>query len=242
MKSNDTNSSCLATASDFDILLGNKKAYTWEDFEQKLEEERVAGMLSYPESSLIALNLLTPMIRSLPYKSSRTDSETINDMLQDAWLIIREHIHDWDKSKQANFKTYITYWLQGLARETRGQGVSMYQAEELGIHIVSVDALVANGDEENPIEFVAEKASVEEIYAYKEHERDTKLRTCATKLSLDSIEDVDSEEAKAAIYQDVAYSRLLLGGASNYSTAMKDYMENHKDMRSYVESGYEPKV
>lgn len=113
----------------------------WADFYEMLRKERALGNMDSPNAAFMAWNLLQARIHNLKYKSSRTNNETINDVNQSAYVIIATKIKDYDEQKDCSFPTYIDKWFQGLARETRNDGMSDYQRKKKGLSLVSSDSI-----------------------------------------------------------------------------------------------------
>ena len=212
------------TSEELRALLGEESPYTWEEFYSALEDERRYGDDKCPKASYIALELLRPQIMALPWRSSRTNSETINDVFQDAYIIITDHVRDFDRSK-SEFKTYIMKWLQGLARDTRNDGISNYQREKMGFKLYSSDALVskdgANGEDgEMLFEFSNEKDNTEYIFEQKEKARSNALFRQTLKNA-----EISEESITQDAYVNAACYHLFLGGIENMPDCVREELE-----------------
>lgn len=212
------------SSEDIAYLLREEHHYTWDEFYETLEKERTSGVKNCPQASYIALELLTPQIMQLPFRSMRTNSETPKDIIQDAYLTIAEHIENFDRSQSA-FKTYMMKWFQGLARETRSDGISDYQQKQLGFRVYSSDAMVSknnsDGDAEAAIDFIDEGSAVEDIIDKKEKLRSNEL----LHQMLGNNTDMADEETKRNVCTNAACYHLFLGGISNLPDDMKDELE-----------------
>lgn len=215
----------MANERDIANILGEKRKMTWDDFNLMLKQERDNGIEHCPQASYIALELLTPQILKLPFKGSRTNSETVHDYLQDAYLLISKKISDFDP-EQSSFKTYIMKWMQALARETRSDGVSKYQKEKFGFHVISVDAMASKAnlesDSEAVVEFIDESSLTEDILDRKEKERANALLFQTMKNVAEKQESVEKDET----YKNLACYRLCMGGIQNMPEGLKDKLED----------------
>lgn len=191
--------------------LAEKSAEKWKEFYALLREEREMAQ-GYPKSSVMALDLLMPKLKTLPWKSARSNSETFNDFVQDAYLVIAEHIGSYDDSRDCGFPTFIMKWLTGLARETRNDGASDYQIKQHNYRVYSTDALSANNDSEDNIVFEIEDkgSSIEDIVDAKEKEKANNL----FRQALGNISYGDVEE-KTDLYINAACYHKCLGGIYN---------------------------
>lgn len=212
------------TGDELNYILGNPKKHTWSEFYETLEQERTGNIPGCPQSCLIAMELLTPSIMKMPWRGPKTNSETYQDVLSESYLVIASHIDDFDRT-QSSFRTYISKWLTGLAREIRNDGISKYQQEKFGCRVYSTDALVAkdtmDDNSEMVFEFPDEDSAVENVYEKKEKERSNAL----LRQMMQTGEEVNNEASKKNVYVNVACYQLFLGGIENMPDAMKEELE-----------------
>jgi hypothetical protein len=209
---------------DFDYLLGNgSQPHTWNDFYELMRKERELGEIHCPHASLLALQLLTPRLKQLPFNSVRTDSETINDVIQQAYIVIAENIAAYDENKGCSFPTYIEKWMQGLARDVRNDGASEYQIKHKGFRVISKDAIInQNSDEKSdPIDFEDSHSAVEDIIERKDKERSSRLLRNMLGTSLEP----QTEEEKRATYVNTAVYAKFLGGYNNLPEGIRENLE-----------------
>lgn len=194
---------------EMDELIKNN-AQKWNEFYALLKEERKISCRC-PNASSLALELLMPKLKTLPWKSSRSNSETFNDYIQEAYLVISEHIGDYDDTRDCGFPTFIMKWLTGLAREIRNDGASDYQIKRYNYCVFSTDALSANNDsEENAMfEFEDKNASVEDIIDKREKAKSDML----FRQALGNVAYENDE--KTELYVNAACYHKCLGGIYN---------------------------
>lgn len=206
-----------------DFLFDPEKKYTWGDFYMTLRAERDNGIYNSPNAALIVHKLLTPFIKNLDFNGVRTNNETWQDVLQEAWIAIAMHIPDYDES-EGNFRQFITKWFNGIVRETKSDGVSYYQAKEKGCRVYSYDVVIdkQNGSGEGS-DFVtlmaAEGSSVEEIVERKAKEKSSALFEELIHSAIGENVNITglSQEDKDTIYTNTAFYFKLFGGVSNSS-------------------------
>lgn len=195
---------------DMDELL-KKNLQKWDEFYSILKEERKSSDRC-PNASSLALELLMPKLKTLPWKGAKSDSETFDDYVQEAYLVISEHIGDYDDSRDCGFPTFIMKWLTGLAREVRNDGASDYQIKKHNYFVFSMDAISKKNDSEDNVvyEFEDKGASVEDIVSQKD-----KFKTDALfKQALGNI-PYEENENKTELYINAACYHKCLGGLYN---------------------------
>jgi len=203
---------------------------TWVSTSTNLDQEwkevvamRNKEMLSGEpiEAANMALTLLTPLLHTFNLKSAYSNSESIYDFLQDAYLLILKKLPLWDENKES-FATFIYTHLQGVARDIRNGELSEYQIKVLngGIKILSSDMLQvqnADSDKEITIEFADEKSVTEDIYIQKqEYKNSQAIYKMFADVDINELPEKDKKQQSA----EFACMNLFLGGYHNFSEAM----------------------
>lgn len=221
---------------DFSLLLGGPGVtYTWDDFNKMRRKELAAGEKMCPQASTIALQILTPNLLKMPWRSQRTNSETYKDFLQDCWLLIASHIAEYDEDV-SKFPTFMSKWFSGLARETRDDGMTDYQKKK-GYRVYSEEAMAARyngeGDGESSIEYIDEGSAIEDIMEVKERQRVNELLHQMMTGGKDEngrdrelIIDESNSKERRALYQNMTCISLFLGGPGSMSEDEIEYIEN----------------
>lgn len=248
------NAVCVSDANqisneDFGKVLEETVKLSWDDFNKKRKEEISNGKLGCPEASLIALVLLEPALRNSKYSSTRTDSEAFQDLKQDAYLKITEHIRDYDEAV-STFPTFMRSYISELARDSRNGGkgdLSEYQLKKKGFRVVSKDAIIAKGEADGQVsefEIVDEFSSVEDVYEKQQLEHSSSVlkemiehvnKKVSNKIQNDEPGNITSklkteiEKDKAnerrKLYINATYYHRFLGGHSNLPTGMSAIVE-----------------
>lgn len=208
-----------------DYATGKRRAYTWEDFYEVLEKERSNGDMNTPQAANIAFDLLLPHIISLPCHSMYTDSETLNDVAQSAYLEILDKIRGYDISFHCGFPTYLGKWFKGLARKVRNGEIPEHKAGNIIVESVDKMVHIANDtDVSNGYDMIADGGnSVEEILEKKSRERSSALfRSLIGKEIDESVNDED----KTRMFVNAAFYTKLFGGFNDFPETLCREVEN----------------
>lgn len=218
----------------YELYYGQEISYTWDDFYQKMREEKAAGMAGCPQASYMALQLLRNRIFSIRIDN---DSEGYEDLYQDVYLEIMNQISRYDanfsetnktfENRQASFATYMSKWIDGLASSIRGGGISFYDRNVRGVSVTSSDAIAEkkndNGDAQG-FEVRDESSEVEKML--KDKERNTSNTILKRLFPLEQYVQEDGsfkhKAAKKDLYRETTYLQLLFGGYPNLPEEWKD--------------------
>lgn len=209
-----------------DFATGKRTAFTWDDFYETLEEERKNGSVNTPKAANIAFDLLLPHILSLPCHSMYTDSETLNDVAQSAYLEILDKIRGYDRSFQCGFPTYLEKWFKGLARKVRNGEIPEHKVKDVSIESVDRIVHITNDTEvSNGYDVIADESnSVEEVLERKGRERSSALFRSLIGTDID--ECMENDEEKTRMFVNAAFYTKLFGGFADFPDALCQEVEN----------------
>ena len=180
----------------------------------------------YANSTYIAWSLITPTLKRTYKQEIHADSESVNDLIQETYLVIAANIANYDPEK-SQFKAYIAKFITGLTREINNPGISAYQYSRMGCRIMSMDALNNTNDAtQNSLSFeetlMDPNATIEVIYDQKQKNRSDKLFQQVIK---ETNKNQENKFPEKDMFINITFLHKFLGGIENMPDYMKDNIE-----------------